>query len=91
MSPTLIPSHLKTPQALKKWFEDEGVVVTEWARAHGFRPEVIYALLNARTVGRRGEAHRAAIELGLKPRSRAAPHLPCAEETGSATEESVMP
>lgn len=91
MSLPAIPNNLKTPQALKQWFEDEGLMVTEWAKTHGFRVEVVYALLNARTVGRRGEAHRAAIALGLKPASRAAPNLPCAEEKAPATEESIMP
>lgn len=43
------------------------MAVSEWARAHGFAPSVVFALLEGRAKGRRSEAHRAAIALGLKP------------------------
>ena len=56
----------KTLDEVNQWFFSEGLPITQWARAHGFRPEVVYALLAGRTVGRRGQAHRAAIALGLK-------------------------
>lgn len=55
-----------TLDEVKQWFLREGLPVNEWARAHGFTPETVYALLAGRTAGRRGQAHRAAVALGLK-------------------------
>lgn len=40
--------------------------MSDWARAHGFEPAVVFALLSGRTHGRRGQAHLAAVALGLK-------------------------
>ncbi|WP_370445207.1 DNA-binding protein [Chromobacterium sp. Panama] len=51
---------------VRSQFEQEGVTVTEWAHAHGFRREDVYAVLNGRTKGRHGASHRIAIALGLK-------------------------
>jgi len=48
-------------------FDAAGLSVTDWAKAHNFRRQDVYALLSGRTTGRRGEAHRIAIALGLKP------------------------
>jgi gp16 family phage-associated protein len=47
-------------------FVAEGRTVTSWAQENGFEPSVVYALLQGRTKGRRGEAHRAAVALGIK-------------------------
>lgn len=58
----------RTPEEAVTWFRRTGTSVTEWAAEHGFEPSVIYALLNRRTRGHRGKAHRAAIALGLKPK-----------------------
>lgn len=66
MSASITSNQPKTLDEVKEWFFREGLPVTEWAKAHGFRPEAVYALLAGRTVGRRGQAHRAAIALGLK-------------------------
>ena len=55
-----------TREELLAKFDYEGVTVTGWAAANGFAPSVVYALLQGRTKGRRGEAHRAAVALGLK-------------------------
>lgn len=66
MSAYLASNKPKTLNEVKQWFFREGLPVTEWAKAHGFRPDAVYALLAGRTVGRRGQAHRAAIALGLK-------------------------
>lgn len=59
-------STLRTAFEAKAWLERHGVTVTEWARAHGFEPSVVFALLSGRTHGKRGQAHRAAVALGLK-------------------------
>lgn len=56
----------KTPQEVKEAFADRGESVAEWAKRNGFRPQYVYDLLNGRTVGTRGMAHRAAVLLGLK-------------------------
>lgn len=65
------PSHqvltLRTPSEARRWFIDHGISITEWARSRGFSREVVYALLAGRTRGTRGEAHHAAVALGLKP------------------------
>lgn len=60
-------SRARTVQEAREWFELSGQTVTQWSRDHGFRPEVVYSLLAGRTRGRRGDAHRAAVALGLKP------------------------
>jgi len=52
---------------LRHAFENAGISVSEWADSHGFRRENVYAVLSGRTRGRRGEAHRIALALGLKP------------------------
>ncbi|MFZ2858480.1 DNA-binding protein [Acidovorax sp.] len=57
---------LRTPSEAQAWLERHGVTASEWARAHGFAPSVVFALLSGRTHGRRGQAHRAAVALGLK-------------------------
>ena len=65
------PSHqvfpVRTPTEARQWFFDHGISITEWARSRGFSREVVYALLAGRTRGTRGEAHHAAVALGLKP------------------------
>jgi gp16 family phage-associated protein len=66
---------------VKRWFEANGLSVTDWATARGFKREQVYAVLNGRSTGRRGAAHRIAVELGLKtpegpPTLVADPYLP---------------
>jgi len=53
-------------------FADAGLTVSDWADAHGFRRENVYAVLSGRVKGRRGEAHRIAQALGLKGKSHSA-------------------
>lgn len=57
----------RNPDEVKAWLERHGVTIHEWAHAHGFTPGVVYALLQGRTRGLRGEAHQVAIALGMKP------------------------
>ena len=57
----------RNPNEVKAWLERHGVTIHEWAHAHGFTPGVVYALLQGRTRGLRGEAHQVAIALGIKP------------------------
>lgn len=51
---------------VKSWFDASGTTVTDWAKAHGFPREIVYALLSGRIRGRRGMAHEAAVALRLK-------------------------
>jgi gp16 family phage-associated protein len=43
------------------------VTISEWARQHGFKPAIVASLLCGRTRGCWGEAHEAAVMLGLQP------------------------
>jgi gp16 family phage-associated protein len=58
--------HLRSRQQARRWFEAEGISVSDWAKANGFRRDVVYAVLAGRTRGRRGAAHRVAVALGIK-------------------------
>ena len=55
-----------TLQDVRNAFVNGGISVSDWADAHGFRRENVYALLSGRTRGRRGQAHEIAAALGLK-------------------------
>ena len=59
---------LRTPAQARAWLDRHGVTVSQWARAHGYEPSVVLALLNGRTRGRWGQAFDAAVALGLRPR-----------------------
>ncbi len=43
-----------------------GLSVQEFAKHHLLNPSTVYAVLNGQSQGRRGEAHRAAVLLGIK-------------------------
>lgn len=73
---------LKTPSEVRAWLERHGVTVSGWARAHGFPPSVVFAVLSGRTRGRHGQAHRAAVALGLKETALVDEESPLAEATG---------
>ena len=53
-------------EELEEEFDRKGISKADWARAHGFRPGVLYEIFSRRSACRRGEAHRAAVLLGLK-------------------------
>lgn len=48
-------------------FRAEGVSIAEWARARGFNRFTVYRVLSGKVKGTRGEAHKIAVALGLKP------------------------
>jgi gp16 family phage-associated protein len=58
---------IRTKEQVQEWFETHGIAISDWAKENGFTANVVYTLLSGRTRGRRGEAHRAAIALGMKP------------------------
>lgn len=45
---------------------EAGISIPEWSKANGFSAGTVKALLYGHSKGLRGEAHRAAIALGLK-------------------------
>jgi len=47
-------------------FVERGETVADWARAHGFEPSQVYAVLAGRNKGRYGLGHAIAVALGLK-------------------------
>lgn len=51
-----------------------GISVTEWARQHGINRQVVFDLLRRKLKGRRGQAHAAAVLLGLKEGNRPKGH-----------------
>ncbi len=53
--------------SVKEAFALRGESVADWARLHNFNATTVYSILNGRMKCRRGEAHRIAVELGLKP------------------------
>ena len=57
---------VRSSEEVRAWFDRHGVTVTQWAQAHGFAPAVVYSVLAGRCRGRRGQAYRAAVALGLR-------------------------
>jgi gp16 family phage-associated protein len=62
---------LPKPSEVRDQFREDGATVADWADAHGFSRESVYAVLSGRAKGDRGKAHEIAVALGLK-RSRTA-------------------
>ena len=64
-----MPNGYPSEQALKKArksLEQQGLSVKDWAELHGITPSTAYAVLNGQKKCLRGEAHRAAVRLGIK-------------------------
>ncbi|GLO54790.1 hypothetical protein PPUJ20066_08260 [Pseudomonas putida] len=53
-------------QAARKRLELRGISVKDFAIEHGLHPSTVYAVLNGQKKCLRGEAHRAAVLLGIK-------------------------
>jgi gp16 family phage-associated protein len=52
---------------VKARFRAYGVTLADWSRERGFNVMMVYRVLSGKVKGTRGEAHRIAIALGLKP------------------------
>ena len=52
---------------VRRAFDAKGESLTQWALKRGFSPAMVSAVLHGRMKCDRGQAHRIAIELGLKP------------------------
>lgn len=57
---------LKRPEDVRAELERKGIPVARAAKELGVSPRVVYDLLKGRLRGRYGDAHRAAVLLGLK-------------------------
>jgi len=57
---------LRTPAEVRSWFERTGTSISDWCKDKGLPAPVVYSLLSGRSRGRRGVAHVAALELGIK-------------------------
>lgn len=62
----------QTPETAHQWLLANGVAVADLARWNSLPRLVLVDLLRGRLRGHRGQAHRAAIVLGLKPEPEAA-------------------
>ncbi len=58
---------LRTPQQAAQWLDGHGVTQAEFARRHGIGYQSLRNLLCGRNKGKWGDAHRAAVLLGMKP------------------------
>ena len=56
----------KTKEEVLADFARKGQSVRGWAIANGLSPAVVRGVLSGRLTGRIGEAHKAAVKLGLK-------------------------
>lgn len=67
---------IRTAAQAKAWLEQQGKSVQEFARENNLDPATTYQVLAGRKKGRRGEAHKVAVVLGMKIGS-----IPSAHET----------
>ena len=57
---------LRSLEDVERELDRKGISKADWAREHGIKPGVLYEIFSRRSSCRRGEAHRAAVLLGLK-------------------------
>ena len=55
-----------TPQLAKEKLAQQGITALEFSKQKGLNYKTLLAVLNGTNKGRYGEAHRAAVALGLK-------------------------
>lgn len=60
------PAVLVTPEQARAELDRRGMSIAEFSRIHRLNKNLVSDLLNGRIKGRRGEAHRAAVLLGIK-------------------------
>lgn len=59
-------TQLKTPAEVRAEFARTGQSISAWARANGVQVNTVYAILDGKKKGLRGEAHKVAVLLGIK-------------------------
>lgn len=57
---------IRTPAQAKAWLDEQGKSVQQFARENSVDPATTYQVLAGRKKGRRGEAHKVAVLLGIK-------------------------
>ena len=57
---------VKSLEEARKWFDDNGVSVSEWCRAKNLNRLTVVNVLHGRCKGLRGDGHKAAVALGVK-------------------------
>ncbi|KQQ55852.1 hypothetical protein ASF84_11015 [Pseudomonas sp. Leaf127] len=57
---------IRTPAQAKAWLDQQGKSVQQFARENSVDPATTYQVLAGRKKGRRGEAHKVAVLLGIK-------------------------
>ncbi|MBI6601648.1 DNA-binding protein [Pseudomonas sp. S4_EA_1b] len=55
-----------TPDQVREQMDRQGVSIADFSRKHRLNKNLVSDLLNGRKKGKRGEAHRAAVLLGIK-------------------------
>lgn len=60
------PVVLVTPEQARAELDRRGMSIAEFSRINRLNKNLVSDLLNGRIKGRRGEAHRAAVLLGIK-------------------------
>lgn len=60
------PAVLVTPEQARAELDRRGMSIAEFSRINRLNKNLVSDLLNGRIKGRRGEAHRAAVLLGIK-------------------------
>ena len=60
------PAVLATPEQARAELDRRGMSIAEFSRINRLNKNLVSDLLNGRIKGRRGEAHRAAVLLGIK-------------------------
>lgn len=56
----------RTPEQAREALEAQGISVATWARENGIPYGTAYQVITGVKKGRRGDAHRAAVLLGIK-------------------------
>lgn len=60
------PFYPQTPDSARAWFVAHGVTVTAWCKVRGVSEVAARKVLDGDNAGRWGNAHAAAIALGIK-------------------------
>jgi len=70
-------------RAAKNGFYARGEQISTWAQEHGFSKDLVYSVLGGRSKAHRGQAHKIAVALGLKPQpGDASKAIPLSERRG---------
>lgn len=59
-------THVRTIEEARRDLERRGKSIKQFAREIGVSERIVYGLLQGRFKGRRGQAHKAAVLLGIK-------------------------